>query len=159
MRIDTLLSPGRLTNAFDLRKEACKAISQVEIQAGYTDGAVVKANELQAFFQDCADLLDDYVDTDTPDVSTRVRTAANTAVITFDKDLDPSTSVPLTSVVFTPSRTVTAIVVADDTMTITATGVIVGDTITYTPPTGADADKGVKDTVGNLAETFTGVLA
>ena len=159
MRIDTLLSPGQLTNSHVLRLEACKAISQIETQSGYTGGALVKANALQAFFQDCADQLNSYVDTDTPDVTTRVRTAANTAVITFDKDLDPSTSVPLTSVVFTPSRTVTAIVVADDTMTITATGVIVGDTITYTPPTGTDADKGVKDTVGNLAETFTGLLA
>lgn len=160
MRIDSLLSPGSLIQAYQLRKSACLAISQVETLARFTSGGkTAQAAKLSAFFSDCVSKLAAYVEVVLPTVTTRVRTATNTATITFSEALSPSTSVPLTSVVFTPARTVTAINVTGSTMVITATGVIATDTITYTPPTNGNAHLGVKDLAGNFAAGFTGVLA
>lgn len=168
MRDTALPSPGILSQGFLLRRTAAAAISAVEITARLTPGGKTKgAAQLSAFFTACVAALASLVEVVLPTVTTRVRTAVNTAVVTFNEPLDPSTSVPLTSIVFTPARVVTAIVVSGSTVTVTATGVIATDTITYTPPAaaagqaGPDGVKtlGIKDRAGNLAATFTGVLA
>lgn len=156
MRETTLPSPGILTWAHQLRRMAALAISAVEISSRHTPGGKSKqAKGLQTFFTACATALNSYVDSVLPTVTTRVRTATNTCVVTFSETLNASTSVPLTSVVFSPVRTVTAIVVSGTTMTITATGVIATDTITYTQP----AAQGVADASGNLAASFSGAVA
>ena len=167
MRDTSIVSPGVLSNGFLIRREAAKAISTIEIQAARTAGGKTPAAaRLKAFFDDCSSKLVAFVDIVAQTVSTRVRTAANTAVVTFTGPMTPSTSVPLSSIVFTPARTVTAIVVSGSTVTVTATGVIVGDTITYTPPavigqTGNPygSSMGIHDQEGNRIPTFTGVLA
>lgn len=160
MRYDNLPSPGIFTNSVLLRKEMAKVISQIEIQAGYAPGGKPsEANKLSAFLTACTSAISTFVDAVLPTVTTRVRTATNTAVVTFAEALNPSTSVPLASFVFSPARVVTAVVVSGSTVTVTATGVIATDTITYTPPTGTSTDKGIADRAGNLAATFTGVLA
>ena len=168
MRVDTLLSPGILSQGFLLRKTAAQAISSIEITAKVTPGGkTAAAARLSAFFSDCVTKLATYVEVVLATVTTRVRTAVNTATITFTEELQPSTSVPLTSVVFSPVRTVTAITVTGSTMVITATGVVATDTITYTPPVPAIQSAGnpvlqslgARDLAGNLVATFTGVLA
>lgn len=160
MRRDTLPTPGLFTNGFQLLNEMAKTISQVEIQAGYAPGGKVpQAATLDTFLQACRTAIAGFIDIVAETVSTRVRTATNTAVVTFTGALSPSTSVPLTSIVFSPARTVTAIVVSGSTVTVTATGVIATDTITYTPPTNGSAHLGIKDQAGNVIPTFTGVLA
>lgn len=159
MRMDTLPSPGVLGNSYSLLKETVKAISQIEVAAGFNGGKAKEAASLDAFLVAARSAISTFIDIVAPTVTTRVRTAVNTATITFNEALDPSTSVPLTSIAFSPARTVTAIVVTGSTMVVTATGVIATDTVTYTPPVGASADLGVKDKAGNKALTFTGVLA
>lgn len=49
MRIETLLSPGSVSNAYDLRRHACKAICAAEIYLSDE-----RRDELAAFFLDCA---------------------------------------------------------------------------------------------------------
>jgi len=167
MRDTALTYPGVLSNGYKLRSEAAKAISTVEIAARATSGGkTAGAAKLSAFFASCVAALATYIEAVLPTVVTRVRTAANTATITMSEALNPSTSVPLTSVVFSPARTVTAIVVTGSTIVVTATGVIATDTITYTPPSAvAGAGNatatylGVTDLAGNAVATFTGVLA
>lgn len=168
MRDTTLPSPGVLAQGHNLRRTAAAAISAVEITARRTPGGkTLGARQLSDFFTACATSLASLVDATLATVVSRVRTGANTAVVTMSEALDPSTSVPLTSIVFTPARVVTAIVVAGSTITVTATGVIATDTITYTPPAAPvpgvaeDGRKhlGVKDLAGNPVATFTGVLA
>lgn len=160
MRYDTLPSPGIFTNSIKLRQELAKTISAVEIAAGYAvGGKPSEANKLDAFLVAARAAISTFLDAVLPTVVSRVRTAANTAVVTMSETLASSTSVPLTSIVFTPARTVTAIVVDGTTITVTATGVIATDTITYTPPTNGQAHLGVQDLAGNFVATFTGVLA
>lgn len=49
MRIENLASPGSVSNAYDLRRHACKAISAAEIYLSDD-----RRNELAEFFLDCA---------------------------------------------------------------------------------------------------------
>jgi hypothetical protein len=165
MRVDSLVSPGILAQGYLLRRTAAQAISSVEITAKSTPGGKTQgAKTLKAFFDACSAALTALVDAALPTVLTRVRTAANTVVVTFNESLATSNSVPLSAFVFTPARVVTAVVVTGTTVTITATGAIVGDTVTYTKPAdqlsaGGTYNPGIKDLAGNAAATFTGVLA
>lgn len=49
MRIENLASPGSVSNAYDLRRHACKAISAAEIYLSDD-----RRQELAEFFLDCA---------------------------------------------------------------------------------------------------------
>lgn len=162
MRDTNLTSPGILSNGFTLRREAAKAISTIEIAASKTAGGKTQAAaRLQAFFTSCFNALTAYVDINAETVSTRVRTAANTATVTFTGALDPSTSVPLSAFVVQATaagalRPVTAVRVTGSTIVVTATGAIATDVITYTRPTTGIV---ARDAAGNALATFTGVLA
>lgn len=168
MRDTNIVSPGLLSNGFLLRREAAKAISAIEIQAARTSGGKTQAAaKLSAFFADCVSKLAGFVEAVLPTVTTRVRTSATVATITFSEALQPSSgSIPLSSVVFSPVRVISNIATTGSTMVITGVGITAGDTITYTPPAvtysaGSPQPKslGVKDLAGNVAATFTGVLA
>lgn len=162
MRDTNLVSPGILSNGFTLRREAAKAISTIEIAASKTAGHKTQAAaRLSAFFTSCVTALSGFVDIVAETVSTRVRTAANTATVTFTGALDPSTSVPLSAFVVQATaagaiRPTTAVVVTGSTVVVTATGAIATDVITYTKPTTGIV---VRDAAGNPVATFTGVLA
>lgn len=168
MRDTTLPSPGVLAQGHNLRRTAAAAISAIEITARRTPGGkTLGARQLSDFFTACAASLSTLVDSVLATVVSRVRTGVNTATVTMSEALDPSTSVPLSCFVFSPSRVVTAVVVTGSTIVVTATGVIATDTITYTPPAApvpASAEDGrkhlgVKDLAGNPIATFTGILA
>jgi hypothetical protein len=160
MRDTDLPSPGLLSNGFLLRRTAAIAISAIQIQAGKTAGGKTPAAaKLQAFFTGCATTLNALVDVIAQTVSTRVRTAANTATVTFTGALMPSTSVPTSAFAVVSSgavvRPVTKVVVTGSTIVVTATGAIATDTITYTAPATLYAE----DQEGNKLASFTGVLA
>lgn len=156
MRYTTLPSPGIITRGHELRNQAAQAISQVEIVAKRTAGGKTRAAaSLSAFFTACATALNSYTDLTLPTVSTRVRTAVNTLTVTFSEALETTVTPALSSFVFTPARTVTAISVVGSTVVVTATGVIATDSVTYTRP----ATNGIRDKAGNQAATFTGVIA
>lgn len=65
MRVETLPSPGLLSNGIRIRIEAAKAISAVEINAGIpaNGGKSSSARPLRDFFLACYDALYDYDDT------------------------------------------------------------------------------------------------
>lgn len=156
MRIETLLSPGAISQGLQLRTVAAKAISSIEIVAGRTPGGKTSsAAQLAAFFTDCASKVSPLGDATAPTVTTRVRTAANTATVTFNETLDTTVVPPTSAFVFTPARTVTNVAVVGSTVVVTATGTIVGDTIAYTKP----ATNGLRDRAGNQVANFSGVLA
>ena len=155
MRYTTLPSPGVITRGHELRNQAAQAISQVEIVAKRTAGGKTRAAaSLSAFFTACATALNSYTDLTLPTVTTRVRTV-NTLTVTFSEALETTVTPALSSFVFTPARTVTAISVVGSTVVVTATGVIATDSVTYTKP----ATNGIRDKAGNQAATFTGVIA
>jgi hypothetical protein len=153
MRETTLPSPGNLTWGHQLRRMCAIAISAIEISGRHSvSGKSRQAKQLSTFFTACATAIASYVDAVAPTVSSRVRTATNTVVITCSETLSPSTSVPVTAFVFSPARTVTAVVVSGTTITITATGAVAGDTVAYTQP--ALASQQVVDGAGNPLATF-----
>lgn len=156
MRHTTLPSPGVITMGHDLRMEAARAISQVEIVAKRTAGGKTRAAAtLATFFTACASALSALSDLTLPTVSTRVRTAVNTLTVTFSEALDTTVVPGIASFVFTPARTVTAVAVVGSTVVVTATGVIATDSVTYTKP----ATNMLRDKAGNQVATFTGVIA
>jgi hypothetical protein len=169
MRDTSIVSPGILSNGFLIRREAAKAISTIEIQCSRTPGGKTpSAAKLKAFFDDCSAKLVAFVELVLPTVTTRVRTSATLATITMSEALTPTNgSLPVSAFVFTPARTVTNVQTTGSTILITvAAGLTVGDSLTYTPPAGTVSAgnpvlqvNGVKDVAGNLAATFTGVLA
>lgn len=63
MRVETLPSPGLLSNGIRIRIEAAKAISSVEISAGIpaNAGKTSTATELKAFFDACSAAVAPYV--------------------------------------------------------------------------------------------------
>lgn len=156
MRVTSLPSAGRLSNGFRLRTEAAKAISAVEIVAMRSPGGKAEeAGELAAFFTAAAAAATAVADEAVPTVVTRVRTAVNTATITFNEPLDTTVAPPTSAFVFTPARTVTAVSVAGSTVVITATGTVAGDSVAYTAP----STNYVRDLVGNAVASFSGVLS
>ena len=150
MRYTTLPSPGVITRGHELRNQAAQAISQVEIVAKRTAGGKTRAAaSLSAFFTACATALNStrtHVAYSTP----RPRGIPHRHVSEALKPRYPA----LSSFVFTPARTVTAISVVGSTVVVTATGVIATDSVTYTART-----NGIRDKAGNQAATFTGVIA
>lgn len=157
MRFETLPYTGPLALGFKLRKIASQAITAVETQASVTPGGRSEsARLLQVFFTACANACAAVANLALPTVTTRVRTAANTAVVTFSEALQSTSSVPVSAFTFTPARVVTAVVVSGTTVTVTATGTIVGDTIAYTPPNGGQR---LADAQGGEVAAFSGVLA
>lgn len=138
MRIDSLLSPGQLSNGFLLRREAGKAISSVEMTAARTAGnKTVAARTLRAFFTDCATKLDALVSDAAiafSAVTSATATSATQINIVFPAAMDQSV-VPAT----------TAFAIAGDTFTVvewtsatnlrlTGTGFAAAESLAYTKP-------------------------
>lgn len=53
-----LPSPGQVNRAFDLRKDAARAISHVQIAAAHGAGGLASAETLRDFFVACANAAD-----------------------------------------------------------------------------------------------------
>lgn len=141
---------------YEFRKMAAEICNEALAKAARYGVANAEVGELSVFADAIKTAIASYVDVTAPVVSTRVATGANTVTVTFGSALEPSTSVPLSSVVFTPARTVTAIVVSGSTMVITATGAIATDSVAYTAPSEQPKLMG-KD--GNAVASFSGVVA
>lgn len=150
MRETTLPSPGMLTWGHQLRRLCAIVISSVEIAARHNaNGKAPQAKVLTTFFTACNTAMATYVDSTAPTVVSRVRTAVNTVVITFSEALKNVTPANA-AFVFSPVRAVTAVAVSGTTVTITATGAVAGDTVTYTQP----GTNQLQDGTGNLVATF-----
>jgi hypothetical protein len=157
MRETTLPSPGVATTiGFELRRKAAMAISQAEVVARRTTGGKTRAaSQLSTFFTACASALTSIADITVPTVSTRVRTNATTATITFSEPLD-QTVVPALSTITIGARVLSAVTVnGSGQLVVTGTAITAGDVITYTKP----ATNYLRDPAGNALATFTGALA
>lgn len=155
MKNDALVSPGFISNGPRLRQEAIKAISYVEVMADLVAPAKPsQAKELDTFFSACRTALTSMIDSTAPTfVSAAVAlTTPRNLVITFSENLD-ATIVPAGSAfVSSPAKTFNKVVVAGNTVTLTATTDFVAGatTIAYTQP-GTNA---LRDASGNLVATF-----
>lgn len=158
MRIETLKSPGLLSNGIALRSAAAKAISQVEIYTGKIGGvANDKATLLNAFFLDAAAkaLAGTTADAVAPAVSTRTQTfTEKVIVITYAEALD-SVVPPVSAFAITdPARTVTGVEVVGSTVRVSYSGALLvtadAPLIAYTQP----SFNQLRDQSGNLAASF-----
>lgn len=136
-----------------IRRDVANAISNLQIVASRMPGGVTRqANQLHVFFTAAAAAVAGLRDLVVPTVSTRVRTAVNTVVVTFNEDMDQKFVGTLAAFVFSPARTVTAVAWSGPrTLVITATGAIAGDTLAYTQP---GSTTNLRDLAGNLVANW-----
>ena len=104
MRVETLPSPGLLSNGIRIRIEAAKAISAVEINAGIpaNGGKSSTAAALSQFFTACAGALASFLETVLPTVAARsiAPSAPKRLTLTMSEGMDPK---------FVPAATVFAV--------------------------------------------------
>jgi hypothetical protein len=157
MRIETLLSPGLLSNGWRLRTEACKAISSVEITAGRTPGGkTTSAKALYDFFTDCASALSALYDVTAPTMAgtTATATSATQINIVFAEAMDQGVA-PDAAAFSISGDTITAVAWTSSTnLRLTGTGFAAAETLTYTKP----ATNALRDLAGNQVATGTKVL-
>jgi len=157
MRIETLLSPGLLTNGLRLRTEAARAISSCEIVAGRSvGGKTQQAATLAAFFTDCAAALSTLADLVVPTWAGAVATATSATQINvvFAEAMD-QTVVPAISAFAISGDTITAVAWTSATnLRITGTGFAAAESLAYTKP----ASNYIRDAAGNALATGTKTL-
>lgn len=156
MRADQLPSPGVSANGYRIRQEAMNAINRVQMVAAHTPGGKTQAGaQLQAFFTAAAAFVATFADVVLPTVSTRVRTSATVATVTFSEPLD-QTVVPALGTITIGARVLSAVTVnGSGQLVVTGAAITAGDVITYTAP----ATSYLRDRAGNKLATFTGALA
>lgn len=157
MRIETLLSPGLLSNGIRLRTEAAKAISSVEVTADRSAGGkTIAAGTLAAFFTDCASKLAAYLDVTLPTWAGATATAASATQINivFGESMDQTVTPAITDFAIT-GDTITAVAWTSATnLRLTGTGFAAAETLNYTKP----ASNFIRDLAGNVLATGTKVL-
>lgn len=159
MRVETLPSPGLLSNGIRIRIEAAKAISAVEINAGVpvNGGRSSAAAPLRNFFQACVNALTPLLDVTAPLIQavSATNSARNTIVLTYNEGLDAA-HVP-TGAAFAVTgqvRTVTQVRVDGPFVFLTlnadlAPGAV---SVAYTQP--VTADLRLQDYSGNQVASF-----
>jgi len=156
MRIETLLSPGLLTNGIRLRTEAAKAISSVEIVAGRSGGGKTQAaGTLAAFFTDCASVLSALVDQTVPTWAGAVATAASATQINivFAEAMDQTVTPSETAFAISGDTITAAAWTSSTNLRLTGTGFAAAETLSYTKP----VSNYVRDLAGNALATGTKV--
>jgi hypothetical protein len=157
MRIETLLTPGQLTNGIRLRTEAARAISSVEIVSGRTPGGKTQAaGTLSDFFLDCASKLTALIDVTVPTFASGTATATSATQIdmVFPAGMD-TTVVPLAADFAISGDTITAVAWTSATnLRLTGTGFAAAETLAYTKP----AANALRDYAGNQMASGTKVL-
>ena len=154
MRVETLPSPGMLSQGIRLRTHAASAISSVEIFAGRNGGTSGAATQLHAFFTACATAIAALRDVAVPTVTTRTgTTGVNRVTITTSEALDPRIIPPFTSFVTVPARVINNVTIDGFKVHVDYDGVALvnTNTIAYTQP--GTANK-LQDLGGNLLATF-----
>lgn len=90
MRVASLPSPGLLSNGIRTRIELAKAISAVEIQAGYNSGKASAAKSLDNFLVACRTAIASFIETVAPTLASAAIGLNNTKriVLTFSEGID-----------------------------------------------------------------------
>lgn len=156
MRVETLPSPGLLSNGIRIRIEAAKAISAVEISAGYSGGKTSTANTLKAFFDASSAAVAGFVDDVVPTLVSGYISALypKRIVLTFSEGLNPL-GVPVVGAfaITGQVKAVTKVTVEENRVYLdVATDFVAGAvSVAYTKPgTGAV----LEDTSGNDVASF-----
>lgn len=157
MRVDTLPSPGLLSNGIRIRIEAAKAISAAEINANLNGGTSSTASVLYDFFTACATALSALRDIVVPTVASRSATDANKSriVLTFSEGLDPKfVPAPAAFAVTVQAKTVTKVTVDGPFVYLDLNTPLVAGAVSvaYTQP---GAGSNLRDDAGNLVASFT----
>lgn len=156
MRVETLPSPGLLSNGIRIRIEAAKAISAVEINAGIpaNQGKSSTAKQLDTFFAACRTALTDLIDTTSPTLTSAVIALATPTkmTLTFSDDLDTS-SVPAAGAFTTTGqiKTASAIAVYGRTVELTFGDAFTSDAVNIVYTDGAT---NLTDTDGNIVASI-----
>lgn len=157
MRVETLPSPGLLSNGIRVRIEAAKAISAVEITAGLSGGQTSTANALKTFFDACSTAVAGFVDNVVPTLVSAYIGVSNPQriVLTFSEGLDEF-SVPATTAFATGTqvKAVSKVTIEENRVYLDFTTAFVAGAVTvaYTKP---GAPPVVQDDAGNDLATFT----
>lgn len=159
MRVETLPSPGLLSNGIRIRIEAAKAISAVEINAGIpaNGGKSSTADPLHDFFTACAAAVNGFRDTTAPTIVARSVAASNPNVIvlTYSEGLDAS-RVPLVTdfAVTVQARTVTKVVVDGPFVFLTLNTPLAAGAVSVAYTQNANTELRLQDNSDNQSASF-----
>lgn len=146
MRESTLPSPGVISSGWQLRREAAKAISFVEIVAARTPGGKTRAaGALSTFFTACATALSGLVDVTAPGFTDATVDSSTTITLEFDEDMDTSVTPAAAAFAVDNAGTVSSVAWVSGNLVLTGTGYTSGDEVTYTKP----ATNFIRDVAGN----------
>lgn len=157
MRVDTLPSPGMLSNGIRIRIEAAKAISAVEINAGLTVNAGKSSNAkpLSDFFTACAAALSTLLDVTAPTIAARSISASlpTRIVLTYSEGLDRKFVPAVTDFAITGQvKAVTKVTVDGPFVYLDVGSAFVTGSVSVAYTQGAIK---LQDASGNLAASFT----
>ena len=159
MRVETLPSPGMLSNGIRIRIEAAKAISAVEINAGIpvNSGKSSNAKPLADFFTACVAAVSGLYDVTAPTVASRSIATSNASriVIALSEGLDEKfVPAPAAFAITGQVKAVTKVTVDGPFVYLdVATPFIAGAvSVAYTQP---GAGSNLRDISGNLVASFT----
>lgn len=160
MRVETLPSPGLLSNGIRLRIEAAKAISAVEINAGIPANAGISstADPLHQFFTQCATAINSFRDVTAPTITARSATASatNKIVLTYSQGLDKThVPVPADFAVTVQARTVTKVEIDGPFVILTLNTPLAAGAVSVAYTQNASADLRLQDESRNQAASFT----
>lgn len=160
MRVDTLPSPGLLSNGIKIRYEAAKAISAVEINAGISvnAGKSRNAKPLSDFFTACAAALSTFLDVTLPVIAARSISASNPKriTLTYSEGLSPANVPDKTDFVIAGQvRTVDKVTIDGPFVHIDVTAAFAAGAVTVAYTQSATVAKRLQDASGNQAASFT----
>lgn len=160
MRVETLPSPGLLSNGIRIRIEAAKAISAVEINAGIPSnaGKSSTAKPLSDFFTACAAALSTLLDVTVPVIATRSVTGSNPLciVLAYGEGLSPKNVPDITDFAVTvQARTVTKVELDGPFVYLTLNAPLVAGAVSVAYTRSGTVAKRLQDESGNQAASFT----
>jgi hypothetical protein len=157
MRVDTLPSPGLLSNGIRIRIEAAKSISSVEINAGIpvNGGKSSNAKPLSDFFTACATALSSFLDVTAPTIAARSISAScpTRVTLTYSEGLSAKFVPAVTDFAITGQvKAVTKVTVDGPFVHLDVASAFVAGAVSVAYTQGALP---LQDSSGNLAVSFT----
>ena len=159
MRVETLPSPGLLSNGIRIRIEAAKAISAVEINAGIpaNNGFSSTADPLHDFFTACAAAVNSFRDVTVPAIASLSVSASapSTIVLAYSEGLNPA-NVPLVTdfAVTVQARTVTKVTIDGPFVFLSLNAPLVAGAVSVAYTQNAAAALRLQDYSDNEAASF-----
>ena len=160
MRVETLPSPGFLSNGIRIRIEAAKAISSVEINAGIpaNGGKASGAKPLSDFFTACVASLSTFLDVTVPAIVARSVTGSfpKRIVLSYGEGLSAKNVPDLTDFVVTGQvRTVEKVTIDGPFVYVDVTVALAAGAVSIAYTQSATASKRLQDESGNQAASYT----